>query len=102
MSTSRSAAPEPESDPGPLLEYVTTTGCTDCRDFEDVLARVRPDFPALEVREVPGESARGLALSVERGVLRFPIVVLDDEIIAIESIAEEELRVALGRRAVTT
>jgi len=50
------------------------------------------------VREVAGESERGLRISVGRGVLRFPIIVLDDEIIGIETISEEALRRALVRR----
>jgi glutaredoxin len=65
----------------PLLEYVTNHGCSDCRHFEALLARIQPDFPTVEVREVAGESARRPEISVGRGVLRFPIIVLDDEII---------------------
>lgn len=80
----------------PLLEYVTMPGCADCREFERLLARVLPDFPEVEVREVLGETARGMAISVQRGVLRFPVIVLDDEIVAIESIAESDLRSALA------
>ena len=82
--------------PARLLEFVTVPGCADCRRFEQLLARVTPDFPEVEVREVPGETARGMAISVTRGVLRFPVIVLDDEIIAIESIAESDLRSALA------
>lgn len=80
----------------PLLEFVTIPGCADCRRFEQLLARVMPDFPEVEVREVLGETARGMAISVQRGVLRFPVIVLDDEIIAIEAIAESDLRSALA------
>ena len=82
----------------PLLEYVTSPGCADCRRFEELLLRVQPDFPSLEVREVAGETSRGLEVSVGRGVLRFPIIVLDDEIIGIESITEDALRYALVRQ----
>lgn len=97
---SADCAPRPNLDrfASPLLEYVTSPGCSDCRRFEELLARVQPDFPSLDVREVAGESARGLQISVERGVLRFPIIVLDDEIIGIEAITEEALRAALLRR----
>lgn len=82
----------------PLLEYVTIPGCVDCREFEGLLERVMPDFPEVEVREVAGETPRGMAISVERGVLRFPVIVIDDEIIAIESIAESDLRSVLSMR----
>ena len=60
--------------------------------------RVQPDFPRVEVREVAGASARGLEISVGRGVLRFPIIVLDDQIIGIETITEDALRRALLQR----
>lgn len=82
----------------PLLEFVTIPGCADCRRFELLLERVMPDFPEVEVREVAGETSRGMAISVERGVLRFPVIVLDDEIIAIESMAESDLRAVLSAR----
>lgn len=82
----------------PLLEFVTIPGCADCRRFQQLLERVTPDFPEVEVREVAGETSRGMAISVERGVLHFPVIVLDDEIIAIESIAESDLRTALSVR----
>ena len=102
MGDSVSADRAPSSDldrlTQPLLEYITRPGCADCRRFEELLARVQPDFPSLEVREVAGESERGLQISIGRGVLRFPIIVLDDEIIGIETIAEEALRRALVRR----
>lgn len=92
------AEPLPAPAPAPLLEYVTPSGCADCRQFEALVARVRPDFPTVEVRAVAADSARGLALSLGRGILRFPVIVLDDEVLAIESIAEGDLRTALTRR----
>lgn len=79
----------------PLLEYVTSPGCGDCRSFERVLARVAPDFPSVDVRAVEAASARGIALSLGRGILKFPVIVLDGEVVAIESIAEPDLRGAL-------
>lgn len=78
-----------------LLEYVTIAGCTDCRTFEALIDRVGPEYAALHVRAVTADSARGIALSVGRGILRFPIIVLDDEVLAIESMPEADLRAAL-------
>lgn len=82
----------------PLLEYVTIPGCADCRAFERLLERILPEFPEVEVREVAGETPRGMAISVERGVLRFPVIVFDDEVIAVESIAEADLRAVFAAR----
>ena len=98
MPTDHSPSHELNPSAIPLLEYVTTTGCADCRRLEELLSRVQTDFPNIEVREIPGESERGLQLSVGRGVLRFPIILLDDEIIGVESIAEDDLRHALAPR----
>ncbi len=99
MSADRSPSSELHRFATPVLEYITTPGCADCRRFEELLMRVQPDFPRVEVREVAGASAHGLEISVGRGVLRFPIVVLDDEIIGIETITEDALRRALLQRA---
>ncbi len=71
-------------------------GCSDCRRFERLLGRVLPDFSQVEVRAVAGDTSRGMEISVERGVLRFPVIVLDDQVIAIESIEESELRASLS------
>ena len=98
MSADRAPGPGFDQVASPLLEYVTTQGCSDCLRFEELLAQIHPDFPTVEVREVAGETARGLQISVGRGVLRFPIIVLDDEVIGIESISEDALRQALERR----
>lgn len=90
---------DPRRGPGsgnPLLEYVTSPGCADCRAFEALVGRVLGDFPAVEVRAVAADSVRGLALSLGRGMLRFPVIVLDDEVLATESIAEADLRAALA------
>lgn len=95
MSADRKTNTESDGLAGPILEYVTSRGCSDCRRFEELLARVQPDFPSVEVRQVAGESERGLQISVGRGVLRFPIIVLDDEIIGVEAMAEDALRRAL-------
>ena len=75
-----------------LLEYVTTPFCRDCRRFEALLAGVLPDFPIVEARPVAADSERGGELSLMRGIMRFPIIVLDGEVIAVESISEEQLR----------
>ena len=83
----------------PLLEYVTSQGCPDCRAFETLVDRVGADYPTVEVRAVAADSVRGIALSLGRGILRFPIIVLDDEVLAIESIAETDLRAALASRS---
>jgi thiol-disulfide isomerase/thioredoxin len=83
-----------------LLEYVSSSGCSDCRVFEALIALVALDYRDLEVRAVAADSARGRALSIGRGILRFPVIVLDDEILAIESITEADLRAALGRTGV--
>lgn len=100
MTDSRHRDGESSTRPGsPLLEYVTIPACADCHDFEQLLQRVVPDFPMVEVREVGAATARGMAISVERGVLRFPVILLDDEIIAIESISELDLRSALSARS---
>jgi glutaredoxin len=100
MSAERFESEDREQVASPLLEYVTTPACSDCRRFEDLLARVQPDFPSVEFREVRGESTRGLEISVERGILRFPIILLDDQLLAVETITESELRQALLRRVV--
>ena len=89
---------DPRSAPPPksaLLEYVSSPGCSDCRAFEALIARVAPEYPVLEVRAVAADSPRGIGLSVGRGILRFPIIVLDDTVLAIEAIAEADLRIAL-------
>jgi glutaredoxin len=80
------------------LEYVTIPGCRDCVRFEHLIAQVAPDYPALEVREVAGDTPRGMEISIMRGAMRFPVIVLDDDIIAIETIAEADLRKMLDAR----
>ena len=80
-----------------VLEYVSTSGCADCRSFERLLERVHPDYPWVEVRAVAADSTRGMDLSIGRGILRFPVIVFDDNVIAVESISEEGLRAVLGR-----
>lgn len=76
---------------------MTLAFCRDCVTFEALLAQVEVDYPDLRVRAVPAESARGRKLSVEQGILRFPVIVLGGEVIAIESISEEQLRRHLDR-----
>ncbi len=97
---SSAAAPEPlpsDGPPLPLLEYVTLPHCRDCLRFEMTLDRVRQDFPALQARAVPADSARGRELSLEQGILRFPVIVLGGGVIAVESISEADLRWHLER-----
>lgn len=80
-----------------VLEYVSSSGCSDCGAFERLVERVHPDYPAVEVRAVAAESPRGMALSIGRGILRFPIIVYDNDIVAVESISEVDLRSVLAR-----
>lgn len=81
----------------PLLEYVTLPYCRDCLRFELTLDSVHKDFPALEARAVPADSARGRELSLEQGIMRFPVIVLGGGVIAVESISEADLRWHLER-----
>lgn len=98
MSASEAGDVAPSGRHSSTLEYVTIPGCADCRAFERLLERVLPDYPEVEAHEVAGESPRGLAISVEGGLLRFPVIVLDDEVIAVESMAESDLRSVLNSR----
>lgn len=91
----------PPTSAGALLEYVSSPGCPDCRSFELLISRVAPDYPAVEVRAVAADSPRGIALSLGRGIMRFPVIVLDDELLAIESMADSDLRVALEQYGVS-
>lgn len=85
--------PTPSAAPSAaLLEYVTLPFCRDCVEFEVLLERVRNEFPTLEIRAVAADSARGRELSLDRGIMRFPVIVLNSAVIGIESIAEQDLR----------
>ena len=96
-STARSQPTPPTAPSAALLEYVTLPFCRDCVEFEALLERVRGDFPTLEIRAVAADSARGRELSLERGIMRFPVIVLDNAVIGIESIAEQDLRRRLSQ-----
>lgn len=87
----------PSGNGGPLLEYVTMPNCRDCSRLERLLSAVGGDYPGVEIREVPAQSERGRQASIEQGVLRFPVLLLDGEIIAIESIHEDDLRLHLSQ-----
>lgn len=76
---------------------MTLPFCRDCATFEALLAEVEVDYPGLRVRPVPADSPRGRELSVEQGILRFPVIALAGEVIAVESISEERLRRHLDR-----
>jgi len=80
-----------------VLEYVSSSGCSDCRTFERLLEQILPDYPDVEVRGVTAESTRGMDLSIGRGILRFPIIVFDDVVVAVETISEADLRSVLAR-----
>lgn len=71
--------------------------CRDCLRFELILDSVRKDFPALEAKAVPADSARGRELSLEQGIMRFPVIVLGGGVIAVESMSEADLRWHLQR-----
>lgn len=81
----------------PLLEYVTLPYCRDCLRFEALLVRIRRDYPALQARAVSADSVRGRELSLEQGIMRFPVIVLGGGVIAVESISEADLRWHLER-----
>ena len=85
--------------PGARLECVVTEGCNDCVAFEILWARLRHDYPEVTSAMVPADSPRGIALSVQRGIMRFPIIVLDDRVVGIEEIDEAGLHAALTNRA---
>lgn len=98
MSSTAAPEPLPGDLPGELLlEYVTLPFCRDCLRFEELLGDVRVDYPELQVRAVPADSVRGRQLSVEQGIMRFPVIALGGEVIAIESVAAEDLRWHLDR-----
>lgn len=92
---------EPSQVSRSLLEYVTLPFCRDCSRFEALLGKLRYEFPALEARAVPADSPRGRQLSLEQGILRFPVIALGGDIIAIETISEADLRRRLERALAT-
>lgn len=79
------------------LEYVTMPNCRDCSRLEHQLSAIRRDYPGVEITEVRADSERGRRASIEQGVLRFPVVLLNEEIVAIESIDDDDLRRLLNQ-----
>ncbi|MBA2633379.1 MAG: hypothetical protein H0U86_10340 [Chloroflexi bacterium] len=92
---------EPSQVSRSLLEYVTLPFCRDCSHFEALLGKLRHEFPSLEARAVPADSPRGRQLSLEQGIMRFPVIVLGGAVIAIETIPEDDLRRHLERALAT-
>lgn len=78
--------------PRAVLEYVTMPNCRDCSRLERQLSAIRGAYPDLEITEIAADSIRGRQASIEQGVLRFPVVLLNGEIVAIESIDDHGLR----------
>ncbi len=71
VSTDRAPSSDLDRLAQPLLEFITSPGCADCRRFEVLFSRIQPDFPSLEARKTYGVFGLPTHYVIDRqGVIR--------------------------------
>lgn len=79
-----------------LVTLVTQDGCNPCLRVKRLLAGIRSEIGALEVREVQLDSEEGAELAVRHNILFPPAVFVDGRLVAKGKVREGELRTALN------
>lgn len=71
---------------------ITLQGCPHCEIVKKTLARLKSDYPTLQVEELDVHSAKGQELIKKYSITGAPAIFIDDQFIQQGEMSEEEFR----------
>ena len=74
------------------LTIVTREGCIHCAQTKELLKKIGPEYPELEIKEVDITTPEGQELISEYGIMSSPGVIINGELFAMGGTTEKELR----------
>ena len=78
------------------LTLVTSVGCVKCAQTKEILKKIAPDFPELNVKEVDMTTLEGQELISKYSIMSSPGIIINDELFSMGGTTEADLRKKLG------
>jgi len=74
------------------LILVTNVNCVKCAQVKEILKRIAPDFPGLNVREIDMTTDEGREFINKYSIMSSPGIIIDDKLFSMGGTTEKELR----------
>ncbi|MBI2024651.1 MAG: thioredoxin family protein [Candidatus Harrisonbacteria bacterium] len=74
------------------MTLVTKEGCVHCAQTKELLKKIGPEYPELEVKEVDMTTPEGQELIGKYSIMSSPGIIINDELFAMGGTTEKELR----------
>jgi len=71
---------------------VTREGCIHCAQTKELLKKIGPEYPELEIKEVDMTTPEGQELIGKYGIMSSPGIIINGELFAMGGTTEKELR----------
>lgn len=71
---------------------INPNGCVHCNQIKETLAKLKPDYKDLEVKELSTTSNEGLKLVIKHGIMASPGLIIDGEFAFQGGVGENQLR----------
>ncbi|MDZ7587384.1 MAG: thioredoxin family protein [Patescibacteria group bacterium] len=77
------------------LQLIKTEGCSHCAQVKEILAKLKPEFPDLQVEEVLMTTEKGMNLVQKYSIMSSPGIIINDKLAFTGGATEVQIRQAL-------
>lgn len=74
------------------LTLVTREGCVHCAQTKEILKKIKPEYPEVDVKEVDMASPEGQELISKYSIMSSPGIIINGELFAMGGTTEKDLR----------
>lgn len=78
------------------VQLVKTHGCSHCAQTLEVLKKIKPDYPDLNIEEVLMTTDKGMELVQKHGIMASPGVIINGKLAFTGGASESQLRKKLN------
>lgn len=74
------------------LTLVTREGCVHCAQTNEILKKIKPEYPDLAIEEIDMTTPKGQELISKYGIMSSPGIIINGELFTMGGTTEKELR----------
>lgn len=74
------------------LTLVTMEGCSHCARTKEILKKIKPDYPGLDIKEFNIASPEGKKMIAKFSIMSNPGIIINDNLFAMGGTTEKDLR----------
>lgn len=73
------------------IQFITVPGCHECAKAKEILEKLKPEFPNMQIEEVDATTQKGMELVLKYGIFASPGIVISGELFSTGGVDRNKL-----------